>query len=77
MTTEEIVKRLESFAKWDTITSEFSHEAHICWKAAREIERLLAAQWALDEANAKLQETIRQRWAYGCGPNTLAGSDDI
>jgi len=58
MTTEEIIKALEAYAKWDTISSEFSHEAHICWKGAQEIRRLLAAQWALDAVNASLKEEL-------------------
>jgi hypothetical protein len=37
MTTEQIIKALETYAKWDTISSEFSHERHIAWKGAQEI----------------------------------------
>jgi hypothetical protein len=59
MTTEQIVKALETYAKWDTISSEFSHERHIAWKGAQEIRRLLAAQWGLEEANAKLKKDVQ------------------
>jgi hypothetical protein len=62
--TEEIIKRLEGYAKWDTITSEFSHEGHICWQAAQELKRLLAAQGALQATIDRQGDTIEWQAAY-------------
>jgi len=42
MTTEELIKALETYAKWDTISSEFPKEAHICWRAAQRLKELEA-----------------------------------